>query len=244
MKYIDIYYAIDDSGKIDDQYAYSVYAGLLFLDNCARSGFIAKYKSRISGIKCKYCPKDKAFCDHDCPEVKSFILRPNDRRMLINMIKKEYCFVAIADKNHITHLNLKNKKTKRRFLDYSVKMVVKATLKELMKLKVISPDDDLCLNINIDNENRGTDGIYDLQNSIQVELSQGMYHNGYFFSPIISGNLVVNVKYCDSKEHFDVQAADVLAGTLRRFLIHSHTFQEALGKINQIANVVEIVPKK
>ena len=75
-------------------------------------------------------------------------------------------------------------------------------------------------------------------------LSVEKSFNGYFFSPIISGNLVVNVKYCDSKEHFDVQAADVLAGTLRRFLIHSHSFQETLGKINQIANVVKIVPKK
>lgn len=70
MKHIKLYYAIDDSGKIDDKYEYSVYAGMLFLNSKTRNDFIGKYARLISRIKCNYCSQSKENCDNNCPEIK------------------------------------------------------------------------------------------------------------------------------------------------------------------------------
>ena len=80
------------------------------------------------------------------------------------------------------------------------------------------------------------------EESIRKELHEGMHHNNVFFPPLIKGALTVQIRYRDSKKNFDVQSADILAGTLRRYLIRSETFQEALGRIARIADVIEIIP--
>lgn len=242
MNVLNLYYAIDDSGKIDDPYAYSVYAGVLFLDAGERSQFIRRYGNLVSSMKCHYCLKHPNSCDRQCPEVKSYRISPAHRRRLVNLIKKKHCFVVIADKQRITRINLKDKKTKRRFLDYSLKLVVKSTLKQLIRAGALRPEEDLCLNIHIDNENRASDGIYSFEESIRKELHEGMRQNNMFFRPLITGALVVRIRYQDSRKNYDVQGADILAGTLRRYLIHSSSLSEAMAKIAGIADVAEIVP--
>ncbi len=242
MKYIDLYCAIDDSGKIDDPYPYSVYAGLVFLSERERSSFMARYAHIVSSIQCRYCTKLPMNCDQICPEVKSCRIKPQHRRQLINFIRKKICFIVIADKQNLTQVDLKNKKAKRRFLDYSVKIVIKSVIRELLRRKILCGEDDVCLTVNIDNENRSSDGIYSFQESIRKELHEGMHHNNLFFPPLIRGDLTVHIRYRDSKENYDVQSADILAGTLRRYLIRCETFQEALGRIARIADVIEIIP--
>ena len=244
MKKIELYFSIDDSGKIDDQYAYSLYAGIVFIDINKRSNFIGKYSRIINSIKCSYCEEKTGYCHNDCPEIKSSNISPEHRRQLLNIIKKEYCFTSVADKNRLTTFNYKNKKSKRRLLDYSVKMGIKSVIREMMKLNILSKNDDVLLVINIDNENRGTDGIYNLQDSIYHEFYCGTTKNGIFYPPIIFGKLKVEVHYQDSKINYDVQGADVLAGTIRRYLIYSHDLPEALSKISKICNVIEFVPRK
>ena len=242
MKYIDLYCAIDDSGKIDDPYPYSVYAGLVFLSSRERSSFMARYGHIVSSIRCRYCDKPALECDGVCPEIKSCRIKPQHRRQLINFIRRKLCFIVIADKQNLTHVNFRNKRSKRRFLDYSVKIVIKSVVREMMRREIFTAWDDVCLTLNIDNENRSSDGIYSFQESIRKELHEGMHHNNVFFPPIIKGELTVRIRYRDSKENYDVQSADILAGTLRRYLIRCETFQEALGRISRIADVIEIIP--
>ena len=244
MKYIDLYCAIDDSGKIDDPHPYSVYAGLVLLSHQDRSSFMARYGHIVSSIQCRYCDQQPSACDRICPEIKSCRIKPQHRRQLINFIRRKLCFIVIADKQNLRHVNFKNKRSKRRFLDYSVKIVIKSVVREMMRRQLLTTWDDVCLTVNIDNENRSSDGIYSFQESIRKELHEGMHHNNVFFPPLIKGTLAVVIRYRDSRKNYDVQSADILAGTLRRYLIRSETFQEALGRIARIADVIEIIPEK
>ena len=119
-------------------------------------------------------------------------------------------------------------------------MVIKSIIKEMLKLGVIKDTDDIKLIINIDNEDVSTNGIYDLKNSIYKDLRVGV--NG--FPRVLKGNLEVEVHYRDSKLNYDVQAADILAGTLRRMLIHSSTLIDGISEITKIVNMFEIVPRQ
>lgn len=241
MEEIELFFAIDDSGKLEDKNVFCVYGGLMFLNSNSRSLFIAKYRALLKKIKCKYreCSQDN--CNNDCPEIKSHIISNGDRRQLMNLIKKYYCIVAIIDKNRITKLS-SDKKSKRRFLNYSVKMLVKESIKELLKVNSINVNNNILIKVNIDNETVSSNGRYDLQNSIRQELFKGTNTNGLFFPPILKyGD--VKVTYKDSKSNIDVQAADFLAGTLRRILIHSDNLSDALTQIQKIVNIVVFVPK-
>lgn len=236
-----IYFAIDDSGKIDDQYDYSFYGGLVFLNGSDRSNFIRKYSNVIKSIKCSYCNQDKSVCSNNCPEVKSHNINSKHRRQLLGLIKSELCIATIINKSKISLIDIKNKKTKRRFLDYAIKRVVKSTLLHLLRLHIIDKNDDIAIILNIDNESRSTNGIYDLQQSIYTELFEGVHSNGYFFPPIITGKLSVLVNYRDSRTSYDVQAADILAGTIRRKIIHS-SFQDGVSNIQKYTNIIQVVP--
>ena len=113
----------------------------------------------------------------------------------------------------------KDAKSKGRFIDYGLKRCIKMILKDLIKKDVIKRNDSLELEILIDNQTIKSNGLYDLEKSIQKELTKGMKPIlEASYSPLFK-NIKVHVYYGDSKKSLSIQASDILAGSVRRKMI-------------------------
>ena len=221
-----VYINIDDSGKLVESEKVSIYAGLVFLSKQEKDKFITQYRSIVQDIKCKYCKDDSTKCNNKskvCPELKHNMLKPKHNRQLMNYIKKYTVLCCIINNNKI-YPNIKNNTASRgRFLDYSLKLLIKQTIKCLIKEKRINPDLPVKLVVNIDEQTTKTNGYYNLRDGILEELKYGIfnYNYGFYNTPIINSDLEVNVCYQKSEKSYLIQAADLVAGTVRRLYLNN-----------------------
>lgn len=211
-----IYLYIDDSGKISHSEEYSGFAGILFLSSQSKSEFSNKYKSILKNISCKYCSLDKDSCLKNCPEVKGSIIRPGDRRRLINLSRQFYTFGVRITNSKLDSDILSNKAFKGRFTDYVIKRMVKKVIEDLLSQNIIAADDDLRINIYIDEMPTKSNGYYTLKGSIKEELYYGMpnFDYGCRFHPILKGTPKIYIRYQKSDKQVGIQMADILANTL------------------------------
>lgn len=214
----NIYIAIDDSGTLSKYEDAIIYGGIIFFNKNEVDNFIKKYKNIVNNIKCKYC-KNK--CNNKCPELKHYNLNQKDKFKFINYLKKYYLIACTINNKKIYKNIIENKKTKGRFLDYSVKILIKKTIVNLIKNNIIDEEKDLNITIYIDEQNYKSNGYYNLKESIFEELKYGMinFKNNYNFKPIIKGNLTIKLYFKDSSKSFLIQAADLVAGTTRKIII-------------------------
>jgi len=213
----EIYINLDDSGKLTNKEKISVYGGLVFLSKKEKDKFITQYKSIITDIKCDYCSK-KEKCDHKCPEIKNTNIKNSDKRRIMNYLKKYYV-VALVIKNNDVHEHIKSSKAaKGRFIDYCIRRMIKEVIKTLIKCKSINPNEKIRLIINIDEQSTKSNGYYNLHDGLFEELKYGIVNYNYSkrINPIIFSDLEIKVSYQDSGKSYVVQAADLLAGTIRR----------------------------
>ena len=192
-----VYINIDDSGKLVSSEKVAIYAGLVFTSKKEKDKFITQYRSIIQSIKCKYCEKDVTTCNTNksCPELKHNMLKPKHIRQLMNYIKK-YTILCCVINNSKVYPNIKDNTASRgRFLDYSLKLLIKHTIKGLIKDKRLNPNLPVKLVINIDEQATKTNGYYNLKDGIIEELKYGIfnYNYSYFNKPIINSDLEVNV---------------------------------------------------
>lgn len=205
-----IYFVIDDSGKIDQKNTYLIYGGFVFLSKSSLESFKCRYQNYVNKIKTHY-KEDK--------EIKSNILKYKDRKKFLEEFKSDYSF-ALAILNEKLYEDIKkDAKAKGRFIDYGLKRCIKLILKDLVKKGVIKRNDSLELEILIDNQTIKSNGLYDLEKSIQKELTKGMKPIlEASYSPLFK-NIKVHVYYGDSKKSLSIQASDILAGSVRRKMI-------------------------
>lgn len=220
-----IYINIDDSGKLVSNEKVSVYAGLVFTSKKEKDKFITQYRSIVQDIKCKYCNKNITICNSNkfCPELKHNMLKPKHNRQLMNYIKK-YSILCCIINNDKVYSNIKeNTASRGRFLDYSLKLLVKQTVKGLIKEKRINPNLPIKLVLNIDEQTTKTNGYYNLKDGIIEELKYGIfnYNYGFYNTPIVNSELEVNVCYQKSEKSYLIQASDLVAGTIRRFYLNN-----------------------
>ena len=176
-----IYINIDDSGKLVDSEKVSIYAGLVFTSKKEKDKFITQYRSIVKDIKCKYCQQDISVCssNKDCPELKHNMLKPKHNRQLMNYIKK-YSVICCIINNDKVYPNIKNNTASRgRFLDYSLKLLIKQVIKSLIKEERINPNLPIKLIINIDEQTTKTNGYYNLRDGIIEELKYGIFNYNY-----------------------------------------------------------------
>lgn len=214
----EIYINLDDSGKLTNKEKISVYGGLVFLSKKEKDKFITQYRSIINNIKCDYCQKDNNCCVRSCPEIKNTNIKKNDKRRLMNYIKKYYV-VALVIKNDNVYEHIKSSKAaKGRFVDYSIRRMIKEIVKTLIKFNSIDPNKPIKLIINIDQQSTKSNGYYNLHDGLIEELKYGILNYNYStkINPIVFNDLDVVVSYQDSGKSFVVQAADLLAGTIRK----------------------------
>ena len=225
----EVYINLDDSGKLTSKEYISVYGGLVFLSKKEKDKFITQYRSIINDIKCKYCK----LCDKKCPEIKNTNIKNKDKRRLMNYIKKYY-IVALVIKNGDVYEHIKeNKAAKGRFVDYAIRRMIKEIIKSLIDCNHINPNRPIKLIINIDQQSTKSNGYYNLRDGLIEELKYGISNYNYStkIKPIITSDLEIKVSYQDSGKSYVVQAADLLAGTIRRSALENYTdIHRALSK--------------
>lgn len=232
----EIYINLDDSGKLSFNEKISVYGGLLFFSKNEKDKFITQYRSIINDIKCKYCRQTINDCNKKCPEIKNTNIRPSDKRRIMNYIKKFYV-IALIIKNDDVYDHIKNNKAaKGRFTDYAIRRLIKETINSLVKSKGLNPNEPVKLIINIDQQSTKSNGYYNLHDGLIEELKIGFNNFNYSFliKPILSSDLVVDISYQDSGKSYVVQAADLLAGTIRKkslaSLLNNHDIHKELSE--------------
>lgn len=234
-----VYINIDDSGKLVSSERVSIYAGLVFISKREKDKFITQYRSIVQDIKCKYCKKDFVICtsNKSCPELKHNMLKPKHNRQLMNYIKK-YSILCCIINNDKVYSNIKeNTASRGRFLDYSLKLLIKQTMKGLIKEGRINPNKPIKLVLNIDEQTTKTNGYYILRDGIIEELKFGIYNYNYgiFNTPIINSDLYVDVCYQKSEKSYLIQASDLVAGTVRKFYLNNiNDFSEFLKRTDFI----------
>jgi len=227
-----IYINLDDSGKLTRKEKVSVYGGIVFLSKEERDKFIVQYRKIINEIKCKYCNKDKENCSNNCPEIKNTNIKKTDKRRIMNYIKKYYVISLIVENNKVYDYIIKNKASKGRYIDFTLRVLIKKAIEELIKIGKIDPNKPLKIILNIDEQSTKSNGYYNLKDSIYEELVHGIYNYNYdkSFKPILNNGLDLNISYQDSGKSYAVQGADLIAGTIRRKAINNSENKKSLAK--------------
>ena len=218
-----IYINIDDSGKLVITEKVAIYAGLVLTSKQEKDKFITQYRSIVNDIKCKYCNKDVTICksNRSCPEIKHNMLKNKHIRQLMNYIKKYSVLCCIINNDNVYERIKTDKSSRGRFLDYSLKLLIKNTIKGLIKANKIDANKPVKLVINIDEQTTKTNGYYNLKDAIIEELLYGIYNYNYNikYEPILYSNLEVILNYQKSDKSYLIQASDLIAGTIRRLYI-------------------------
>ena len=213
-----------------------VYGGVFFLSLKEQEDFSRQYKSLVDKIKPKYCndfQKDNNLdnnyctthsyqnCKYKCPELKSNMLKPHDRRRLLNFIKKYDTSVAVVSNYKLKDYIFDSKASKGRYKDYIIKREVKRIVENLISQNRINSQQPVKLVLNLDEQSTKSNGYYDLESSIKEELQFGImnYDYGISFPPILS-SVIVKVRYKNSYYNYPVQAADLLVGEVRHCYYH------------------------
>lgn len=235
-----IYINIDDSGKLVNTEKVAIYAGLVFTSKNEKDKFITQYRSITNNIKCKYCSKEITNCksNKSCPELKHNMLKPKHNRQLMNYIKKYSILCCIINNEKIYPRIKEDKASRGRFLDYSLKLLIKNTIKGLIKAEKINPKMPVKLILNIDEQTTKTNGYYSLKDGIMEELKYGIFNFNYQtkYEPILYSDLEISLCYQKSDKSYLIQASDLVAGTVRRtYLDNINDIIEFNKKINFVS---------
>ena len=216
-----IYINLDDSGKLTRKEKISVYGGLVFLSKDERDRFIVQYRSIVNDVKCKYCSLDRDKCSKKCPEIKNTNIMVSDKRRIMNYIKKFFTISLVIQNDKIYDYIIENKASRGRYIDFTLRVLVKRTIEELIRLGKIDSTKPLKIILNIDEQTTKSNGYYNLRDGIYEELVHGIYNYNYdkSFKPILNSNLELAITYQDSGKSYAVQGADLIAGTIRKVSI-------------------------
>lgn len=234
-----VYLYMDDSGKISKYESYSVFGGIVFSTSREKLEFTDKYTSIIKQIRCSYCNEDEKTCLHDCPELKGINIKNKHRRRLINL-SKQYTTFGVVTMNQMLNPSIINRvASKGRFNEYSQRRLIKDVIKNLISRKLIDPNKDVYLHINIDEMPTKSNGYYTLREGLYEEMKNGIVNFNYavFFPPVINGQLEIQVIYRDSKKDCCIQMADIIANTIRKTMVINNNWFESY---NYLKNTMKL----
>ena len=213
-----IYISLDDSGKLNKNEKYLVYAGLFFTDKKELEKFKAVYKAIRDRIAKKKIYKD-------INELKGFTLENKDRLRLLRFIYKYSTAGLIVDNSQIMKQDiLFSKDARGRYRDYVIKLLIKDIIIKLINNEKISPYKPVMLIINMDQESAKTNGRYRLDEGIYEELVKGIINFNYGFktTPILFSSLVVKIYSQNSKNSIIIQASDIIANNIWRNMMSNN----------------------
>jgi len=207
----EIFFYLDDSGVLhkNAEERYFVYAGYVFPSKKEKDRALAKYRWAVRQLKrVRHSRLDK--------EIKAYRAKPKTKRFLVSQLSEFESLSCIVDKSRVYGSILDAKKSIHRYKDYCIKRAARAKLEDLVTRGIIDPDEDITIRFFIDNQPTSTDGVYNLRESIKEELKNGIanFDYGVFHSPIFRGKLGICTTFCDSKNHYLIQASDFLANNI------------------------------
>lgn len=149
-------------------------------------------------------------------ELKAAVLMNKHKRALFNSIAEYESLSACVELGRIYSYIIDNKKSRCRYKDYVLKLCVKRKLQDMIQMGVVRKDDDVHLFIYIDEQLTATDGYYDLRDSIREELQHGIinFNYGVVHEKVFTGQVSVDISYCESKNNYLIQASDILANRI------------------------------
>lgn len=242
----EIYINLDDSGKLTRKENISVYGGIVFFSQSERDKYVNIYKDIINTVKCDYCKQDNYKCNKKCPEIKNTNIRNKDKRRILNFSMRYY-IIALIIKNDEIYDNIVNDKASRgRFTDYAIKMLIKEVIKTLISKKIINPNKPLKIILDIDQQSTKSNGYYNLADSIKEELKYGItnFDYGMKTKPILHNDLEVKLTYRISKLSYTIQAADLIAGTVRKKSIEAYKNKKDIESNLDFIDYKIIFPRK
>lgn len=217
----EIYINMDDSGVLHRNEHYCVYGGIIFTSKREQEDFGRKYKNILNQIKCKYCKSDISKCLHICPEIKDTNIKPQHKRWIWNLVKKENCFAVIINNKKVNSSIMSNKDSRGRYRDYAQRILIKRVINHLIKVGKINPNIPVKLIIRIDQQATSTDTNRKFINDIKKELGSRMINKNHniIHNPILFSDIEIDLKYVLSHRHISIQASDFIAGETRRIII-------------------------
>lgn len=234
----EIFILMDDSGKLTSKENSCIYGGLFFYSSKDYMNFINKYKSVVNEIKCKYCHQEKNTCNKKCLELKGTTkIKPVHKRQMFNLIKKQKNYGVFIKNQKIFKPIINDKASRGRYCDYAMKRIVKEIVLYSIKHENINPNKPLKLIIKIDECKTKSNGYYNLKNSIYEELVNGILNYDYskIHKPILKNELTVNTNNYNSKYHYGIQSADIIANYLHRqyenYLIKGKNISKTISTI-------------
>lgn len=207
-----VYISLDDSGKLNNNEKYLVYAGLFFTDKKELERFKAIYKK----IRNEIAKKEEY---SDVEELKGYTLKSKDRLRILRFVHKYSTAGLIVNNSQIEKQDiLYSKDAKGRYRDYVIKLLIKEIIIDLITKKIIDPYRPVTLIINMDQESAKTNGRYKLDEEIYEELVKGIinFNYGFKIAPILFGGLSVNIYVQNSKDSIIIQASDIIANNIWR----------------------------
>lgn len=213
---MNLYVYSDESGVLDKVHNdVFVFGGLVFLSQEEKEKAARKYSAaeRVIRRSGKY---------ETDTELKASTLRAAEKRKLYQMLHEFYKFGIIVNQKELLDSIMLDKKSKQRYLDFAFKIAVKRLLEELIKRKVIDPNEVQHLYFFADEHSTSTNGLYELRESLEEEFKRGMYSRNFtrFFPPIFPNIKSVELRFCNSSSTRLIRAADIVANRI---------FHEAIG---------------
>ena len=204
---MNIFVYSDESGVLDKEHnEYFVFGGVMFLSKEDRDLWTRKYIAAERTIR-QIERKDNK------EEVKAANISNKSKSKLYRSLNHTQKF-GIVIRQHLLHDSLfGNKKGKQRYLDWAFKMSTKSKFEELISDGLLNPTEVEGLYFFVDEHTTATNGLYELQESLEQEFKFGTYNMNWstFHPPIFPNLKSVKVEYCNSANKTLVRAADIVA---------------------------------
>lgn len=213
----NIFVFSDESGVFDNiHYDYYCFGGIIFLSKEEKNKAARDFHHVEKYIKEKFSING---------EMKAANLTNKYKYKLLKSISSYTIFGVVIDLKKVNKNIFYDKKTKQRYLDFAYKLGLKKAFKDLIKEGIIFQNDIENIYVNCDEHVTATNGIYELQESLENEFKRGTYNYNYdeFYEPLFKKLSSVQVKFCDSKNNVYIRMADIIANYLFKMSNHNLT---------------------
>ena len=179
-----------------------------------------------------------------CPELKHYNLKNKDIRRLINYIKKYFITACIIQNNDLYDYVIDTVSSKGRYNDYALRRTIKGVVYMLVHHHKIDPYKPVQLIINIDEQSTKSNGYYNLKEGLLEELKYGIvnFNYGRKHEPVVYHDLTILLTYQKSDKSYVVQAADLIAGTVRKSVLLGNTNPRMLDQTMKFVNYKIFLP--
>lgn len=225
---MNIFVYSDESGVFDKFHNdFFVFGGLMFLSKDDRDVWSRKYIAAEKSVR----SSEKMRTDI---EVKATTISNKSKSKLYRSLNQAEKFGVVVKQKKLLDSLFDNKKGKQRYLDWAYKMSVKTKFLELIRNGQIVADNITGIYFFVDEHTTATNGIYELQESLEQEFKYGTYNYDWmtFHPPIFPNLQIVKVEYCNSSTKTLVRAADIVA---------NHIYHEATENSGVVQNSNKLV---